>query len=526
MIVSLLAGLVATLVVSAIALSVRTELEQAQIRLEICAGGAVLSLVLLSGLVSFTSRLLVASTSGVSAEFSLAIIAVCAVVLALGASGAAAGSVLCLLTELHQSASAQGTWCWCHRLYRGAGAPPNALAFVLGQTVRKAWWKRVRPVSVTEAEYSMHSMVVGGSGTGKSHAIKVMLGFLGGPGILVDLKADPELTSFVKARYPGSKVFELGGALTWNPLRRGTPDELTDKVLALFDWSETFWREVAGHYLQEIFNTLGLLGETATLAGVIDLLRPDGLRTAARRVGDPAQLTHVNQYLATLDRTALSGVSGLQHRLARLVHSDTGRSIAGVGELDLLEAIEKGQVVHFSIDGNKYGRMAELIGGALLIELKTIASELQKRRFRESGGRCWIVVDEMQRLGEATGNVSALLEMARSAGLPCTLATQSLANFSRQSPTLLSTVLDSTNVKLIFRQADPESAELLARLMGTETTTKKTHQIMDGATTGAGSIREVEAYRVHPNAIKSAGLGRAFLVVGQPFRVSEVAIAA
>ena len=75
-------------------------------------------------------------------------------------------------------------------------------------------------------------------------------------------------------------------------------------------------------------------------------------------------------------------------------------------------------------------------------------------------------------------------------------------------------IITNTNVKCILGLNDPDSADFMARHMGTKTQEKLTEQAEKSAfftprkKTGSMSVRDVEAYKIHPNDLKSFVAGR------------------
>jgi hypothetical protein len=81
----------------------------------------------------------------------------------------------------------------------------------------------------------------------------------------------------------------------------------------------------------------------------------------------------------------------------------------------------------------------------------------------------------------------------------------------------MTTVLQNTGTKLIFRQLDHGNAELSANLGGTYETVERTTQLMSEgllgtSATGMESERPIDKYIGHPNVLKTLRTGRAFLI--------------
>jgi type IV secretory pathway TraG/TraD family ATPase VirD4 len=133
-----------------------------------------------------------------------------------------------------------------------------------------------------------------------------------------------------------------------------------------------------------------------------------------------------------------------------------------------------------------------------------------------------IAIDEFSVLD--ADNIGDLLARGRESGLGVLLSTQEMIDFERMSPGFQDKVMGLANTTIAHRQNSPDSAEYLARMIGTETVWKYTHAIHRPPTLGetiagsyrkpvsVGSKREVEEFRIHPNQIKDLPTGRALLI--------------
>jgi hypothetical protein len=112
-----------------------------------------------------------------------------------------------------------------------------------------------------------------------------------------------------------------------------------------------------------------------------------------------------------------------------------------------------------------------------------------------------------------------VISLCRSAGIGLTLSTQSPFDFERPGDSsVMTSIVQNTATKLIFQQPDHESAELCAKLGGTEVVKLHTRQLVDeGALLGVNasgvlSEREGREFFVHPDTIKDLPVGTAYLI--------------
>src|SRR5579872_3168021 len=105
------------------------------------------------------------------------------------------------------------------------------------------------PVVLAPDSWREHALLVGSTGSGKTTVIgRLSAAHLarGHGQVIIDLKADPALAVGVgeAAAACGRPFyhFTLGGPLAWNPLARGDRTSRADKLIAVEDWSETFYK--------------------------------------------------------------------------------------------------------------------------------------------------------------------------------------------------------------------------------------------------------------------------------------------
>lgn len=385
-------------------------------------------------------------------------------------------------------------------------------------------------VIISDREANMHGLIVGATGTGKTTTILRMLAGVIPRGlsvVMIDLKGDPAVQDQLRRMAEQSgRVFELwtmAGPGIWNPMARGDATELKDKLVGLEEWTEPHYKRAAERYLQWVFMMLEQLGETPTLARVVDLLHAPALEELGRDRAVPSEMAQqLRAYLQGLDKTQLSGISGMQSRLGLLVEGRAGRFLGQQDgkTIDLLRSAQEGRVTLFSLDSQRYGSTAAQMGSMVLQDLKTVASELSVRQSRKMA---YIVVDEFSAL--SGDHLLGLLNKGRGAGMCLWLSTQELADLARVSPQFPAQVIGNTNLKAIHRQDHPESAELLASVAGTRSAWEETVQFrMDsgalggtrGEATGLGSLRKTEQFIIHPNDIKSLGTGSCILIRKSP----------
>jgi len=387
---------------------------------------------------------------------------------------------------------------------------------------------RGQVVRLGDDELSAHGLILGASGAGKTTTLLTILSdqiVRGRPVVAIDMKGSPAFARVLAdaaaaARRP-IKVWTLDGGAHWNPLAHGNATELKDKLIGTERFTEPHYQRAAERYIQTALQVLARAypDRAPALQEVVALMDPRRLATALRHLGR-SDRERVQDYLAGLTHDQHSAIRGLQTRLAVLTESHTGAYLAapadsGAPEIDLRASLSGPEVVVFSLNSSRYGKLASQIG-TLAVQDPVAASG--DRLLEPSRGRSLeqavIGIDEFSALG--ADHVAALLARGRESRMPVFVATQELADLERAATGLQDLVLGVTAVKIIHRQEVPSSAQTIAQIAGTQEVWDETRQIggglLGGWTSGRGTRRRVERYIVHPNEIKTLRTGEAVVI--------------
>ncbi len=384
-----------------------------------------------------------------------------------------------------------------------------------------------RPIGLHEAQLGAHGLILGASGSGKSTTLMAILQQqirAGRPVVVIDLKGSHELAEDLANATADAgrrlRVWTPDGAERWNPLAHGNPTELKDKLISTERFSEPHYQRAAERYVQTALAAMDELspGAEPSLARLIELLEPRRLQIEARRL-PPARAAHVQDYVQSLGRDQVSAVRGLASRLAVVSESHTGRFLEpGPEAIDLRASLDGADVVLFSLDASRYGRLSAQLGALVVQDLVSAAGA------REHGGArgrapATVAIDEFSGLG--ADHVMGLISRGRSAGISVLLATQELADLDRVSSGFRQQVVGSTAVKIAHRQDVPESAWEVARLSGSEKAWERSWNqpaapFTGGRGAGRVSTRLVDRYQVDPAVVQSLGTGEAVVITKVP----------
>lgn len=376
-----------------------------------------------------------------------------------------------------------------------------------------------------------HTLLIGATGAGKTTTLLTAAHahLDAGMGLIaVDAKGDPSLVARLReAAERHGKVFRsfalVGDSDRWNPLAHGTPSENADKLIAAEDWTEPHYQRFYQRYLLTVFSAIAGRGSVPDLPAVVELLDPGRLAIFARELANPEAEARVDRHLAELTDREYRDLAGLRNRIALLTEGDHGHLLRNANEthaqIDLLAAVQAGQVVVFSFNSSRYPETTRLLASTLIQDLTTVTGILESDASPHPAAV--VLVDEFSALGV---DMAGLFQRARSARLSLLLATQELADLRREDPTLQDQVLGNVETTIAHRQNVPASAELVAELAGTSETWIHTFQTGNGLPGQGdkvlrGSRRRGHEFVISPDTIKRLRVGEAVVIAKNPHAV-------
>lgn len=435
----------------------------------------------------------------------------------------------------------------------------------------------------TVAEGSAHTLVAGGSGSGKTTTMLSMIRDdirKGEAVIFVDLKGAtdvPEQLAEWSARY-GRKFMHwtiqdkrapykgpAEGPAFYDPIGRGDPSRRKDLLIESQKWDVEYYKTVIANYLQTAFTLADRVPDPnadsfTDLAALLDtkklslraghLLRHSPLTVEAQQAlyGQPADykwwewighvldpeivtlLSAVDATVNGMEESERSGIRNMSARIQVLTNSVAGdwlkKDPTGQRDINLRNVAHEGWVVVFTLDSANYAQTARQIGGLIIQDIQTLSSELRHEPARTP---THLYIDEFSAVG--SDNVLGLLARARDAKIPVTLSTQALADLKKADDDFLDQCMGIVNCFIVHRANQEHDAEVLAGLTGKHKVMKTQYGIemtsgmpggmTAGAATGSGFVREEEEYVIPPSKIQSLKTGELVYIANSPNRRFE-----
>lgn len=391
------------------------------------------------------------------------------------------------------------------------------------------------PVCLPDRLRLEHVQIVGATGRGKTKS--VILPWLvkdfeaGKRVILIDGKGELALANDIRAKIGEEGVvhFNMDDVLTpstTNPLKSGTPQQITDRIFSSFDFEDEFYRGLQYDVCLRIVRLLKEVDCEVTFRALRQCLTDDDfLSEKAKLTKNEVLGNEIARLLAMPKKEREQNTMGLitqigpfaDGELSELVNGRIqGKAFMSISEL-LLEKPDY-RMILVSLPTLSYQSAGAALGKMLLQELAWAVGERQQGGSQDFTS---VFLDEFSSF--AYPEFVQILNKARSAGVAIHLSHQSMGDLWSVSKEFGDIVNTNTNVKVLLGLNDPVAADYFASHIGTRTTEKLTERAEDKGMWGRDlkksgelSIREVEEYIIHPNDLKSLSPSEGVILVRTP----------
>ncbi len=399
----------------------------------------------------------------------------------------------------------------------------------VGETLRDC-----QPLYLTNQMRSGHVQIIGATGRGKTASV-VLPWFIrdircGNRPVLIDGKGDESIIFDLKRKLTSQQfeqiaLFDLSNddSLTMNPLIGGSPEEVADRLIQSLDFESSYYRDVQHSAVLLILESLTACEVEASLSALYDFLSDPGqiLDLSKASKDFPKHLTVELSRLSQMNRDLREEkFSGILSQL-RPFSTTRLRRLTSSNELDLkqfMDGVYQYKSCVILLNTLQFQKTAKLFGKMLMQLVAWITSR------REIGSYFVpLFIDEFSAF--VFDGFEQLLNKARSRRVGLHLSHQSIGDLESVSESFAKTVNVNTNVKVLLGLNDPDTADYMARHLGTKTKIKSTERATKSAwgdieEMGEMSLRETENYKIHPNKLKNYSQGQgvlSLLVNGYPF---------
>ena len=400
-------------------------------------------------------------------------------------------------------------------------------------------------VSIPFRFLNRHTCLVGTTGSGKTVTLynfiissllhKKPLIFVDGKGDVSNIEKFRQYCERFGRAY---RVITLSKSDRYNPFGAGTPTELTDKLISMFDWSEDYYRQNSYEFTQLLIKLLQSQKIPVTLSSIvyysnlnnITLQKQEQKKTEAQNNKDELnfgfeasnemimQQNKERLLYARIKSIDYKSINGFISKISNLTESDFGEIFEN-NNFNVDTAIQCNEAVLFSLDSLRYPEQTKAIGRLIINDIKTAVSRHQNRKV----GAVSIFFDEFNVF--ASHQVVDVINKSRSAGFEAVISFQSLSDIDKlkDGQALRRQIIQNCNNLIVHKQNDSHDAEELSTLFGTRQTINETIQTDEGRSTGMRSMKGVREFNVHPDIIKVLNAGEAYVKIdNESYRIQVI----
>lgn len=333
--------------------------------------------------------------------------------------------------------------------------------------------KTRKELLLKEIDFRRHSFIVGASGFGKTNLISILQEHslrMNKPIIFFDPKGDMEALEtfqsicqkYKRPCYIFSEHYK--DSISLNPILEGTVNQIVDRIMRSFEWSEPYYRDASRRSLTKALQKLEKEERPFTLKSVFDEL---------------------------VQMESKENV-GLIAKLEAIIVSDFGKILNSTGDgLTLSKIRAENACLYIGLSTQGYGETATAVGKLFLGELlynsyKSLSNSENPKAGLENP--ISIYFDEFGSL--VTPEFIELQNKCRGAGMELTLAVQTASDIDRVNPDLTKQVIENAGNLFILKQRLQEGAAFFSEAIGTGLSKKQTLRFEDGQTLATGSERD------------------------------------
>lgn len=367
---------------------------------------------------------------------------------------------------------------------------------------------------VLDTKSRAHLFAIGTTGSGKTaNILRYVENSIknGQPTIIVDGKGgtkehDLATVSQKLAEKYGRTVYlvnqsNLSNTDPYNPFSNLSATEVKDMLVSMSEWESDHYKNLASRYWQIMlsvmidnnitptFENIILFSEPEKFLQVLDEIKKRG------QIDDERYLKAVNIANSEAGKQAEISIS----RSAVVYEGDGAKLFGDRFGFNMRSAFEENAVVIVLLNEFSYGDFARSTGQLILEDIKSLISRLLSGEYEEQ--ETLLVLEE---LGVYVNDgIEGLLNRSRSAGVKTIVSMQTTADVDKVNPDLTRQIIGNCNDFLIMRVSEQDSAETMAKLIGTEKGIQKTSRTSEGMSTGESSNKLVDQFRISPNEIKN-----------------------
>lgn len=398
------------------------------------------------------------------------------------------------------------------------------------------------PTGFTEQEIGTHALVFGATGAGKTETIKSIAGGLldlGWDGMVLDLKEDTKpgglrdwCEQYAQAhqmQYQELCLSDPAPRFWFDTLDGLSRDEARDTILTLTDFDDDYYKQICINILSQLLKLLHWANEVdptgcplPTIYDISTILAAPSLAAATKR--HRAIVAQNIPNLAKSEFPSLESPTQVDQqqahswgaKLGNLYHTHAGMTILRKPTQDRRPKLDvtSGGLTYIGLDSQGKKSLTRIVSSAVLQRISVESAQRTTGISDAASKKKFLIVDEANWVDRSI--VQNLLSRARSAGIAMVLCTQGPKDWIDRSGDDFARLAQNTNVAMIMKQGEPDSAQLCADYIGNVEFMSASLGMDGNALTGTGSLRSTLQNIVTPDELRGLGIGEMIIRVSTP----------
>jgi len=388
-------------------------------------------------------------------------------------------------------------------------------------------------VVIPEKTRYEHMLDMGASGKGKTVLLRTMYyqDIVSGAGVIVIDPKDDQLPFMMQCATAAGRIPQMHSCRfrgTWsetcNPIFGKKPIELANQLhVSLFaddPDANSFYKNVAASMLRNLASLLLGYGKPITLEDIYyAVLFPKILEQIVADFKHHPQLYRqafeINKdFIQTKSDEAKRLTKGLLDKLQPFVDSPWAKIVnTYCPDIVIEDAIAKGEIIHFGVASDILGKECyQPLVRMILANFKQVAGN----RFSTADNHpCFLYCDEFSDV--ANLDFMEAIKKYRSANIGILIGFQSLGDLERIGEPFKKDVILNCGTKIFFNLPEADSADYVAKLLGTfaDSTVSAQSYDAEGHIKGQTQKMDMRTFKISPDTLKN--LDRGHCVALMPF---------
>ena len=369
-----------------------------------------------------------------------------------------------------------------------------------------------------------HTQVIGSTGSGKTRYIFypwIYQDIRNGAGVFIfDIKSNmkEKILKFVTDNKSNRDMdfycFSLGDATshTYNPLAGDDPSEIANRATSAlyFDkGGEPFYTDSQKIFLSAAIHILHKQYKILTFEIVYKAILNPALyfKSICPKFPDDMNAKYILDKLKDPDLTKI--LTGLVNRLGKFVLPSWAPQInTQTPDIDVADIVVNNRILLFQANAGVFSQDYRPLSILMMMHLQ---AEISKRYGKTPEKPFIIYLDEFPNI--IYPDFKELVNKAREGKVALVFGHQALGDLEVYGKDIKNVILSNSRNKVVLNVEDPITAEYYSKAWGTDTVEKRqsSYSTKDGERESGYSIKEEEAFVIHPNEFKYLKLGEGYI---------------